>query len=330
MTKPALLVVSPLPAAVARRAAADYDATFAPGRNLTPDEVVAHCRDVGADAILLTGRVPMKADHVAALPARVRILATCSVGYDHVDVAAAAARGLPVANTPEVLTAATADMTLLHILATARRARDYAATMQAGWRQRLGLDEMLGVDIAGRTLGIVGMGRIGRAVAARAAAFGMRIAYHDVAERPPLPGVEARFHPDLDGLLAVADVLTLHAPGGGGAPLIGARELALLPEGAILINIARGGLVDEEAPLAALASGRLRAAGLDVFRTEPDYDLRFRDLPNVFLTPHMASATVETRDAMGFRALDNIDAVLAGRPAPDLVTPRRRAEAGAA
>ena len=95
MTKPALLVVSPLPAAVARRAAADYDATFAPGRNLTPDEVVAHCRDVGADAILLTGRVPMKADHVAALPARVRILATCSVGYDHVDVAAAAARGLP-------------------------------------------------------------------------------------------------------------------------------------------------------------------------------------------------------------------------------------------
>ncbi|SDO17377.1 NAD(P)-dependent oxidoreductase [Ensifer sp. YR511] len=318
-SKSRLLVVSPLTAAVELHAAEVFDASLAPGRNMTPEEVVSHCCAQEIAAILLTARVSMRRDQIDRLPGSVRIIATCSVGYDHVDVAAASERGIVVTNTPEVLTGATADMTMLHILAAARRAREYATTMDQGWRCRLGLNEMLGTDLADKTLGIVGMGRIGRAVALRASAFGMRVAYHDLARSAPDDRYEARFYAELHEMLPECHVLTLHAPGGGGGPLIGARELALLPQGSILVNVARGELVDEEALIEALVSGQLQSAGLDVFRSEPDYNLRLRDLPNVFLTPHMASATQETRDAMGFRALDNIAQVLAGGEAQDAV-----------
>ena len=188
--------------------------------------------------------------------------------------------------------------------------------MREGWRQSVGFPDMLGLKIGGRTLGIIGMGRIGRAVARRAQAFGMRVLYHNRTRLDPALEAGATYVADPRAMLPQCQVLSLNLPGGGGT-LMTREMFALLPQGAVFVNTARGSLVDEDALVEALGNGQLFAAGLDVFRREPDYDLRFRDLPNVFLTPHVASATVETRNAMGFCALDNIAAVLSGQPALD-------------
>jgi lactate dehydrogenase-like 2-hydroxyacid dehydrogenase len=257
---------------------------------------------------------------VAALPPSVKILATSSVGYDHIDRAAAARRGLIVTNTPEVVTDATADLTLMLLLCACRRAAEYSAIMAAGWRERFELNQMLGTNPGGKTLGILGMGQIGRAVAARARAFGMAIIYHNTRRLPPELEQGATYYPSFQEMLPHCQVLSLHAPGGPATDkILNGQTISLLPKGAVVVNAARGQLVDEDALIAALQSGHLAAAGLDVFRKEPDYDLRFRDLKNVFLTPHMGSATVETRNAMGFRALDNIAAVLSGKKPIDPV-----------
>jgi lactate dehydrogenase-like 2-hydroxyacid dehydrogenase len=176
---------------------------------------------------------------------------------------------------------------------------------------------MLGVEVNGRTLGIVGMGRIGRAVAKRAVAFDMRVLYHDVTELPAKLCSKARYVSTLEELLPNCDVLSLHTPGNGGGPLMTREMIRLLPKGAVLVNAARGSLVDEDALFEALKDGHLFAAGLDVYRSEPDYDLRFNELPNVFLTPHVGSATVETRHAMGMCALNNVAAALSGARPPD-------------
>ena len=247
-----------------------------------------------------------------------KILATCSVGTEHIDIAAAQARGLPVTNTPDVLTECTADLALMLILNACRRGAEYDAIMRAGWRKGYGLGEMLGLRVWGKTLGILGMGRIGRAVAARARGFGMRIIYCNNKRLPPALEQHAEYFADFRAMLPHCDILTLHAPGGPAtSAIINAETLSLLPPGAVFVNTSRGGLVDEDALFEALACGHLFAAGLDVFRAEPDFDTRFADLPNVFLCPHMGSATVETRNAMGDRALDNIAAVLAGKPPLD-------------
>jgi lactate dehydrogenase-like 2-hydroxyacid dehydrogenase len=225
-----------------------------------------------------------------------------------------------VTNTPDVLTDCTADLAFMLILCACRRASEYERIMRQGWRQGFGLPDMLGLRPSGRTLGIVGMGRIGRAVAQRARGFGMRVLYSNRSRLPP--GLEggAEYFADWRAMLPRCQILSLHLPGGPGNDGMMDREaFALLPPGAVFVNAARGALVDEDALVEALASGRLFAAGLDVFRNEPDYDLRLAGLPNVFLTPHVASATVETRDAMGHRALDNVAAVLAGRPPMDPV-----------
>lgn len=250
---------------------------------------------------------------IEALPAGVRVLATMSVGFDHIDLVAARARGLIVTNTPDVLTDATADLTLLLLLGAARRAKESMALIAEGRWGAWSPTGLLGVDIGVRRMGILGMGRIGAAVAKRARAFGMTIHYHNRRRAAPEVEAGAAWHDTLEGLLAVSDVLVLNAastPETRG--IIDARALALLPEGAILINSARGDLVDDEAVIAALASGRLWAAGLDVFRGEPKLDPRYRDLPNVFALPHIGSATIETRTAMGMLAIDNLAAVLAG------------------
>ena len=207
-----------------------------------------------------------------------------------------------------------ADFTFMLLLAAARRAHEYDALMRAGWRRRIGQGELLGVRVWGKTLGILGMGRIGQAVARRARGFDMRVLYHDRQRLPPEREQGATYVAELRAMLPACDFLSLHAPATPETEgVINAETLALLPRGAVLVNAGRGGLVDEEALLAALTSGHLFAAGLDVFRTEPDYDMRFAALPNVILAPHSASASVETRNAMGFRALDNIASVLAGR-----------------
>ncbi|MFC3125914.1 2-hydroxyacid dehydrogenase [Pseudoroseomonas globiformis] len=317
-TKPRVLVTRRLTANAAAVAKKSFDAHMA-----TEDLDVAGVLDImgrwEAEAILIGPKVKLDADAVAALPRSVRIIANSSVGYDHMDAAAAKARGIIVTNTPDVLTDCTADLAFLLLLAASRRAYEYEALMRQGWRQSLGLPDMLGLRPSGKTLGIVGMGRIGRAMASRARGFGMRILYHNRHRLPPELEQGAEYFPDLTAMLPHSQILSLHLPGGEAGTLMDAEAFAALPRGAVFVNTARGSLVDEDALLAALRSGHLFAAGLDVFRSEPAYDRRFAELPNVFLTPHVASATVETRDAMAMRALSNIDAVMAGGAALDPV-----------
>lgn len=318
MSKPRLVVARLMPPAVTERARAEFDAVLPEGRDMAADEMVRALERHRADALLFSSNVKLDAGLIARLPDGVRIAATCSVGYEHIDVAAAEARGLVVTNTPDVLTDATADLAFMLVLCACRRAWEAAALMRAGWRKPLGMGDMLGVQASGRTLGIVGFGRIGRAVARRARGFGMPVLYN--ARHRVAPDLEdgAEYVPDLREMLPRCQVVSLHAPGGAETEAMMNREtLALMPRGSVLVNTARGTLVDEDALIEALRSRHLFAAGLDVFRREPDFDTRFLELDNVFLTPHVGSATVETRDAMGFRALDNIAAVTAGRPPID-------------
>lgn len=310
-----LLVARRVPPAVARRARAEHDAVLAEA-DLDAEGAIAEMARIGAEALFTGPKVRLTAEHAARLPPTLRVIANATAGVDHMDVAAARARGIAVTNAPDVLTECTADLAFLHILAACRRAREYGRIMEEGWRRPTGMPDNLGLRAAGRTLGIVGMGRIGRAVAARAQGFGMPVLYHNRRRLDPALEQGARFLPSLEALLGEADIVSLHLPGGQGT-LMGEAEFARMKPGSVFVNTARGSLVDEGALLAALASGRLFAAGLDVFRDEPAYDLRLRDNPRIFLTPHVASATVETRDAMGFCALDNIAAVLAGHAPPN-------------
>ncbi len=318
MPKPRLLVARPVPAAVTERAMAEFDATLSEDRDLSPDDVIQRLADHHADALFFSSNLKLTAEFIGRLPESVHVAATCSVGFDHIDVAAAKARGLVVTNTPEVLTDCTADLAFMLLLCACRRAGEYSGIMRDGWRRGFGMAEMLGVQASGKTLGIVGFGRIGRAMARRARGFNMRVLYTDMARAAPELEAGAEWVPSLRELLPRSQILTLHAPGGAGTDkLMNAETLGLLPRGAVLVNAARGSLVDEDALVEALTSGHLHAAGLDVFRREPDFDERLAALPNVFLTPHMGSATLETRNAMGFRALDNIAAVTHGRAAID-------------
>ncbi len=318
MDKPALVVARQMPQAVQARIAERFTVPHPGDRDLDPETVLALLEQTGAEALMFSSHLKLDAAMIARLPARLRIAATTSVGYDHIDVAAARARGLIVTNTPDVLTDCTADLTMLLILAACRRAHEYDAIMRGGWGRGLGLGEMLGLQVAGRTLGIIGFGRIGQAVARRARGFGMTVLYSGPQRHPAEQEHGATYYPDFMAMLPHCQVLTLHAPGGNATErLMNDAAFAALPRGAVFVNASRGSLVDEEALLEALQSGHLFAAGLDVFRNEPAYDTRFAALPNVFLTPHMGSATVETRTAMGMRALDNIAAVLDGRPPID-------------
>ena len=311
--KPRLIVARKIPPAVAARIAAEFDSPSPGGEDLDAKAALALLAAHAAEALLFTSNIKLDAGLIARLPASLRIAATCSVGHEHIDVAAAQARGLIVTNTPDVLSECTADLAFLLLLGAARRAGEYGAIMRAGWRRGYGLGEMLGTRVWGKTLGIIGMGRIGRGVAARARGFGMTILYRNRNRLPPELEQGAEFVADLRELLPRSQFLSLHAPSDPSTQsLMNAEAFARLPKGAVFVNTTRGALVDEEALLAALRSGHLGAAGLDVYRNEPAFDERFLEVTNVFLTPHMGSATVETRDAMGFRALDNIAAVLAG------------------
>jgi lactate dehydrogenase-like 2-hydroxyacid dehydrogenase len=308
-----------MPEAVERRAQRDYRVILNPeDRPLGPDELIARSRD--ADAVICTVADRFGADVIAQLAPRVRVLASYSVGTDHIDVAAASARGIVVTNTPDVVTEATAEIALLLLLGAARRAAEGEQLIRSGrwngWAPTL----LLGRQLTGKRLGIVGMGRIGQAFATRARGLGVQLHYTDRLRVSTEREQGAIFHPDLESLLRVSELLSLHAPAMPETRhLLNARTLAFLPRGAIVVNSARGDLVDDEALIAALRSGQVGAAGLDVFQGEPALHPGYRELPNTFLLPHLGTATQETREAMGFRALDNVDAVLAGRPPPDRV-----------
>ncbi|MGB6164412.1 MAG: D-glycerate dehydrogenase [Pseudonocardiaceae bacterium] len=250
---------------------------------------------------------------------RTRFLGNFGVGYNHIDTEAAAKAGIVVTNTPGVLTDTTADTTMTLLLMVARRAgegeREVRAGRWTGWRPT----HMMGADVTGKTLGILGMGRIGVAVARRGHfGFGMPVVFYDPAGVEPDHGIPgARRVDTVEEVLALADFVSLHMPGGGGnAHLINAAALARMKPTAFLINSARGDVVDSAALVEALRSGTIAGAGLDVYEDEPEIHPELLELDNAVLLPHLGSATLETRTAMGLLVLDNLQAFLEGREPP--------------
>jgi lactate dehydrogenase-like 2-hydroxyacid dehydrogenase len=318
---PRLLVTRRLPQEVETRLGRTYRGQFNGNDHpMSQAEVLKAAED--KDALLIT---PMDKSFatgiIAKLPSSIKIIATFSVGYEHVDIAAARQRHITVTNTPDVLTNATADIALLLILGAARGAHWGERMVREDRWNSWSPTEPLGLDVTGRRLGILGMGRIGQAVAKRAHAFDMELHYHN--RRPVAADVAhgARYHPDLDQMLPHCDFLSINCastPETRG--LVNETLIAKLPKGAIIVNTARGDIVDDDALIAALQSGKLAAAGLDVFRNEPKIDPRYRTLDNVFLLPHLGSATRDTRIAMGMRAADNLDAFFAGTKPVDSLT----------
>lgn len=263
--------------------------------------------------------MPVDAALLERLPA-LRVVSNMAVGYDNVDVAACRARGVVVGNTPGVLTDATADLTMSLLLAAARRLPEAADDARAGRWHTWTPDGWLGVELRGSTLGIVGLGKIGRAVARRALGFGMNVLYVNRSPRPPEPGLTAV--DSLAELLPRVDFLSLHVPASAQThQLIDAEALALLEPGAILINTARGSIVDQDALLAALRSGQLRAAALDVTTPEPLPPVHpLFSAPNCLILPHIGSATDSTRQRMAALACANLRAGVRGEPLPNPVT----------
>lgn len=310
-----MFVTCPLPPSVKALLSADYDVTFA-GETKTPtaEQIVAGI--AGHDVLLITAPTRIDRALITSLPDSVKAIATYSVGNEHLDLVAAADRGLAVFSTPDVLTDACAETTLLLMLGAARRATEAIALLREGRWQGWTPLQLNGVGISGKRLGIVGMGRLGRAIADRARAFGMSIDYHNRQRLTEDREAGATYHADLDGLLHVSQFLVLACPATPQTRgLLNADHIDLLPEGAIVVNIGRGAVVVDDDLIAALASGRLAAAGLDVFDGEPAVHPGYFALPNVFMLPHIGSATIETRQAMGRILLDGLAAFWAGRPA---------------
>jgi glyoxylate reductase len=283
-----------------------------PKKVLTEEDLIRHLRPASGAVTLLSDPVT---ERVLEACTKLRVVANYAVGYNNVALAAARARGIAVTNTPDVLTEATADTTWALLLATARRVVEGDRMVRAGRFRGWAPSLLLGMDLHGKLLGIVGMGRIGRAVARRAAGFGMRVAYSGARRLPDSTesALGARFLP-LDGLLRAADVLSLHCPLTPETKhLLDSGRLAVMKPGAILINTARGPVVDEAALVEALRIGPLAAAGLDVYEDEPSLAPGLKGLPNVVLLPHLGSAGRETREAMARLAVENVKEVLSGR-----------------
>ncbi len=317
--KPVVLVTRKLPEAVQARLARDFEPRFNPTDALyTSDELIE--RADGADAVLPCHTEHLGADVISRLADSVRIIANFSVGYDHVDVTAARDKGIVVTNTPDVLSDATAEIAMLLMLGAARRASEGERLVRAAEWRDWSPAFMVGTQVTGKRLGIVGMGRVGQVLARRAAGFDMAVHYHNRRRLPAGQEAGAVFHDSVESLLPVCDFISLHCPATPETRgFLNAERIAQLPDGAIVVNTARGAVVDDEALIAALRSGKLAAAGLDVFNNEPNIHPDYRDLPNAFLLPHIGSATKETRDAMGFRALDNLDAFFSGQEPKDRV-----------
>ena len=272
-----------------------------------------------ADAAIVTlgDRIDAETIHSAI---RLKILANYAVGYNNIDLAAARQRGLIVTNTPDVLTDATADLTWALLLATARRIVEGDSLVRSGRWTGWSPTQLLGAEVSGKTLGIIGMGRIGQAVAQRAVGFRMPVRYH-ARQLMATPSLSREWeHRSLQDLLGEADVVTIHVPLSPSTHhLIGARELAWMRPTAFLINTARGPLVDEGALVDAIKKGIIAGAGLDVYEQEPALHSALAQLKQVVLLPHLGSATLHARVQMGLVCLENIQAVLNGRPAPNHV-----------
>lgn len=289
-----------------------------------PDVPIAPA-DLAARLVGVTGLLCASGDHIDAAmltnAGALKAVSTISVGTNHIDLAACKARGIVVTNTPDVLTETTADFGWALMMAAARRVTESERWLRAGHWKRWSLDQMLGADIHHATLGILGMGRIGRALARRASGFAMRVIYHNRSRLPEAVEADCRArYVSRKALFAESDHLILVLPYTvENHHTVDAASLALMKPTATLTNIARGGLVDEEALVDALEAGRLGAAGLDVYEGEPAINRRLLAVPNVALTPHLGSASRDTRLAMGMLAIDNLIEALAGREPPNRV-----------
>ena len=317
MARPALWIPRRLSDATLARARRDYDVI------LTEDDSPGTAEEIVEMSARVDGMIPchserFTAEVVAKLDKRLKIVANHSVGVDHCDLDALKSAGIAVTNTPDVLSDATAEIAMLLMLGAARHAVRGDRLVRTGAWDSWSPSFMVGKQVTGARLGIVGMGRVGRAMAQKARGFGMEIHYHNRSRLSPDVEQGAVFHEDVDSLLEVSDFLSLHCPATPETTdLLDAGRLARLPEGAIVVNTARGALVDEDALLAAIDSGHLAGAGLDCFKVEPGGNPAFAAHENIFMLPHIGSATRATRDAMGFRALDNLDAFFAGKAPGD-------------
>jgi lactate dehydrogenase-like 2-hydroxyacid dehydrogenase len=322
MKKPILVVTSHFIEPIEARIDSNYEVRRkADGTPFNHEELLAAAE--GADAMFITSAVRLDADFFGRVSSSVKIVSTYSVGLDHIDLRAAARRNIAIGYTPAEVTDATADIAMLLLLGASRRAYEAQEMVRTGEWTLPRSGALLGWQVTGKTLGILGMGRIGQAFAKRARACGMRIHYSNTHQLPEEKAGDAVFHADPLDLLGVSQFLSLNAPETEKTRhFLNARTIALLPPGAIVVNAARGGLVVDEDLIAALKSGHVAAAGLDVYEGEPKLNLGYVALKNTFLLPHIGSATVESRTNMGMTALDNIDAVLDGKPAPSLATAR--------
>jgi lactate dehydrogenase-like 2-hydroxyacid dehydrogenase len=319
MTKPFLVVTSRYPKEVEDRIDRDYNARRNLNRSLFSRQEMLLASN-GADALFITPADRLDSGFFQNVSPTVKIIATFSVGFEHIDLDAAARRNISVAYTPGINSDATADIAMLLLLGASRRAYEAQELVRTGTWKPLSPDMLLGWQVGGKVLGIFGMGRVGQAVARRARGFGMKIHYSNSSELPAEIAGDAVYHKDPCDLLRVSQFLSLHAPETPQTRhFLNVQTIGLLPPGAIVVNTARGGLVVDEDLIVALKSGRVAAAGLDVFDGEPKLNPEYISLKNTFLLPHIGSATIETRTAMGMLALDNIDAVLNGRPAPTLI-----------
>ncbi|MGQ0672718.1 MAG: 2-hydroxyacid dehydrogenase [Hyphomicrobium sp.] len=313
-----ILITRRLPAAVEQRARAAYDVTqHADDRQISLDELVATAAKV--DALLITLNEKCRKDVIDRLPDNIKCISTFSIGFDHIDLDACKARGIRVGNAPHGVTVATAEIAMLLLLGSARRAGEGEAMIRQrkwpGWSPL----QLVGQRLDGKTLGIYGFGKIGQALAQRARGFDMKVHYYDIyrqpAEKEQALGVT--YHDSLDSLLKVSQFFSINAPSTPETRYFFNKSvIEKLPPGAIVVNTARGDLVNDDDMIAALKSGRLAYAGLDVFAGEPKIHEGYYDLPNTFLFPHLGSAAIEARNQMGFEALDNIDAFFAGKDMP--------------
>ena len=275
---------------------------------LMPSDIVNRAN--GAEVLFVTATEVVNSDVLRRLQSSLKTIATLSVGYDHIDMAAARSLGIQVLHTPDVLSDACAEIAMLLLLNACRRGYEADRMVRSGSWPGWGPTQLLGMGLTGRRLCVFGMGRIGRAIATRARGFGLAIHYHNRTRLSPELEEDAIYHDTLDSLLGASDIFLIAAPGRPDLKgFLNHDRIARIPAGAVVINISRGDLINDDALIEALQSNHLFAAGLDVFANEPKIDPRYRTLDNIFLTPHIGSATHETRDAMGWLLIRGIEAL---------------------
>ncbi len=323
MNKPEILVTRAVFPDVLERLACHFEVEANQSDHIFTEEELAQ-RLHGKAGVFTTPTERITAHVIAANPS-LKAVCNMAVGYNNIDIDAAARAGVIVTNTPDVLNETTADFAWALLLATARRVTEAEHWLRAGKWDRWRYDTLLGADVHGSTLGIIGMGRIGQAIARRSTGFNMRVIYHNRSRLAPDLEAHANHaqYVSKEEVLRSADHIVLTLPYSSQSHhAIGAAELALMKRSATLVNIARGGIVDDAALIAALRAGRIAAAGLDVFENEPAFDPGFLSLSNVVLTPHIGSASEPTRRAMANCAADNLIAALTGGNPPNILTPR--------